>query len=82
MWWLEEVMPRSPPLRATIRMRGVAPETHHQVSSLRAGIPMHHAFSDGEEGDNTDLENMYETSWTVVDRPDPRTIPSDTFRTH
>ena len=35
----------------------------------------HHALSDGEEGDNTDLENMYETSWTVVDRPDPRTIP-------
>ena len=34
MWWLEEVMPRSLP------RRGVAPETHHQVSPLRAGIPI------------------------------------------
>ena len=48
----------------------------------------HHALSDGAEGDNTDLEDMYETSWTDVqspepprrspareESPDPRTIP-------
>ena len=42
----------------------------------------HHALSDGEERDNIELENIYETRWTDVQSPkppsrtpDPRTIP-------
>ena len=42
----------------------------------------HHALSDGEELDNLELENIYETRWIDVQSPkppsrtpDPRTIP-------
>ena len=110
MWWLEEVVPRSPPSGQGFqcaasplrRITGSPPcEQRFQcVAFPLSGMSRcpadsssseivrevraceHHALSDGEERDNIELENIYETRWTDVQSPkppsrtpDPRTIP-------
>ena len=90
MWWLEEVVPRSPPSGQGFqcaasplrRITGSPPceQGFQYVAFPLSGMSRCPADSSSSEivrevRDNTDLEYMYGTSWTVVDRPDPRTIP-------
>ena len=110
MWWLEEVVPRSPPSGqgfqcAASPLRRITGSPPCEQGFQCVAFPLsgmsrcpadsssseivrevraceHHALSDGEEGDNTELEDIYETPWTDVQSPkppsrtpDPRTIP-------
>ena len=110
MWWLEEVVPRSPPSGQGIQcaaspLRRITRSPPCEQGFQCVAFPLsgmsrcpadsssseivrevraceHHALSDGEERDNTELENIYATPWTDVQSPkppsrtpDPRTIP-------